>query len=135
MRSLLLTVASVAALATAALAQPAPPAAPTPAAQSDELRQRLHLRPDQETALQAYVAAMRPGAGEADHYRQEAQRESRLPTPQRLDAMVARMDQMRTAMLARFAATRTFYGKLDPAQRAIFDGFDAPSRSERPSPR
>jgi hypothetical protein len=132
MRSLLLALASVAALASAAAAQPAAPAAPTPATQSDELRQRLRLRPDQEGSLQAYVAAMRPGAGEADHYRQEALRESRLPTPQRLDAMVARMDEMRAAMLTRFAATRAFYARLDPGQRAIFDDLAPPSRSAPP---
>ena len=114
-----------------ALAQSAPPpppppgyqpsAPPTPAEQSDRLRQTLQLRPDQETALQAFVAAMQTKPGEAEALRAEAQRESGLPTPQRLDAMVARLDRMRAEIMAKVAATRTFYAQLTPAQQWAFD--------------
>ena len=116
--------------ASAASAQPAPPAGPppsasqsgpTPADQSDHFRQQLRLRPDQETALQAFVAAMRVKPGEAEHFREEAGREATLPTPQRLDAMLARMDEMRGVLVARMLATKLFYDQLTPAQRAMFD--------------
>lgn len=60
--------------------------------------------------------------------RAEAQREQTLPTPQRLDAMVARLDRMRTEVMARIAATRAFYDKLSPAQQAAFDRVPNPGR-------
>jgi hypothetical protein len=117
-------------LAGQALAQGAPPpppppsqapGPPTPADQSDHLRQSLKLRPDQETALQAFVAAMQTRPGEAENLRAEAMREAGLPTPQRLDALVVRLDRMRTEIMARIAATRTFYAQLTPEQQRAFD--------------
>jgi periplasmic protein CpxP/Spy len=114
-------------LAGQALAQGAPPpppqqsALPTPAEQSDRLRQNLKLRPDQETALQAFVAAMQTRPGEAEALRAEAQREATLPTPQRLDALVARFDRMRAEIMTKVTATRAFYAQLTPAQRQVFD--------------
>jgi periplasmic protein CpxP/Spy len=114
-----------------ALAQGAPPpppppadqapATPTPAEQSDRLRQSLKLRPDQETALQAFVAAMQSRPGEAEALRDQAQREASLPTPQRLDALVARLDRMRAEIMGKVTATRAFYAQLTPAQKQAFD--------------
>jgi len=114
-----------------ALAQSAPPppppppsqpqAPPTPADQSDHLRQTLKLRPDQETALQAFVAAMQTRPGETEGLRANAQREMGRPTPQRLDALVARLDRMRAEIMAKIAATRVFYAQLTPDQQHAFD--------------
>jgi hypothetical protein len=104
------------------------PVQPTPADQSDRLRQGLRLRPDQEGALQAFVAAMRPGPGEADRLRDQARLEASLPTPQRLDAMVARMDQMRAGVMTRVRATKTFYSQLTPEQQRAFDTLPPPQR-------
>lgn len=130
---------SVALTAFAASAQPAmppsspppgysrAPAQPTPADQSDRLRQALRLRPDQEGALQAFVAAMRPGPGE-ERLRDQARLEASLPTPQRLDAMVARMDQMRAVVMTRVRATKTFYSQLTPEQQRAFDTLPPPQR-------
>lgn len=101
---------------------------PTPAEQSDRLRRALSLRPDQEGALQAFVAAMQPKPGEVDALRAEAQREATLPTPQRLDAAVARLDRMRAEVMARIAATRAFYAQLTPAQQHAFDRAPPPGR-------
>ncbi len=114
------------ALAQQGLPPPGPPpdaqgGPPTPAEQSDRLRQALRLRPDQEGALQAFIAAMQPKPGEIDALRAEAAREAGLPTPQRLDATVARLDRMRTEVLARVDATRAFYAQLDPEQQRVFD--------------
>jgi protein CpxP len=100
---------------------PQAPALPTPADQSDHLRQTLKLRPDQETALQAFVAAMQTRPGEAEGLHAEAMREAGLPTPQRLDALVARLDRMRAEILAKITATRVFYAKLTPEQQRAFD--------------
>ena len=132
-------VLAVVALATSAPAQPnmppsspppgygGAPAQPTPADQSDRLRQALRLRPDQEGPLQAFVAAMRPGPGE-ERLRDQARLEGSLPTPQRLDAMVARMDQMRAAVMTRVKATKTFYAQLTPEQQRTFDTLPPPQR-------
>jgi periplasmic protein CpxP/Spy len=121
-----------------ALAQDVPPppppptgqasALPTPAEQSDRLRQTLRLRPDQETALQAFVAAMQSRPGEADALRAEAQREAGLPTPQRLDALVARLDRMRAEIMAKITATRAFYAHLSPEQQRAFDAMPSVGR-------
>lgn len=134
----LVAVASLA-VACAAMAQPGvPPSSPspgyaagppTPAAQSDRLRQSLRLRPDQEGALQAFVAAMQPRPGEADRLREAAQGEAGLPTPQRLDAMIERMDEMRTQVLARVRATKAFYFQLTAEQQRAFDTLPPPPRN------
>lgn len=121
-------------LAAPVMAQPpgpdygAAPALPSPAEQSDRLRQQLRLRPDQETALQAFVAAMQPRPGEFAAARAEAEHEASLPTPQRLDAIVARMNRMQAEALARIAATRAFYAQLTPAQQHVFDAMPPPRR-------
>ena len=133
--------AAMTALAAPALAQPgmpppspppgysaAPAQPPTPADQSDRLRQALRLRPDQERALNAFVAAMRGKPGEAEHFRDEAGREAALPTPRRLDAMLARMDEMRASLIVKVTAIRAFYAQLDPQQRQIFDHMPPPGR-------
>jgi hypothetical protein len=117
---------SAPALAQQGLRPPGPPSdaqggPPTPAEQSDRLRRGLNLRPDQEGALQAFIAAMQPKPGEIDALRDESARIATLPTPQRLDATVARLDRMRTEVMARIAATRAFYGKLSPEQQRTFD--------------
>jgi hypothetical protein len=105
------------------------PAPPTPAAQSDRLRQSLRLRPDQEGALQAFVAVMQPRLGEVERLREAARREALLPTPQRLDAMMARMDEMRAQVIARVRATKAFYSQLTAEQQRAFDALPPPPRS------
>ena len=131
MAALLLSAAP--ALSQQGLPPPGPPpdaqgGPPTPAEQSDRIRRALNLRPDQEGALQAFVASMQPKPGEIDALRAEAARDASLPTPQRLDATVARLDRMRTEVLARIAATRTFYAQLSPEQQRVFDRMPSPAR-------
>ncbi len=105
---------------------------PTPAAQSDRLRQTLSLRPDQETALQAFVAAMTPRPEEIQRQRAEAVAIASLPTPQRLDRMLAQMDEMRAATVAKMDATKRFYAQLTPTQQAIFDRINMPRPQSPP---
>lgn len=125
-------------MATMAWSQPGmPPSSPpagysasqaqsTPADQSDRLRQSLRLRPDQESALQAFVAAMQPRPGEVERLREQARNEASMPTPQRLDVMMARMDEMRASVMARIRATKAFYSQLTPEQQRAFDGLPPP---------
>jgi periplasmic protein CpxP/Spy len=118
-------------IAVAQQGPPPPPAyaasqgIPTPAAQSDRLRQALSLRPDQETALQAFVAAMTPKPEEIQRQRAESAAIAALPTPQRLDRMLTQMDHMRAVTVAKMDATKAFYAQLSPTQQAAFDRMGA----------
>jgi hypothetical protein len=122
-----------AAAGVAAYAQPVPPAPPgmdrhehrmvvrrgfDEQDQARHLRAILQLRPSQEPALAAYLAATRPDP--AATMRMQAPGQPKT-TPERL----ARMEQMiamhQETMRARIEATKRFYGQLDPAQKAAFD--------------
>ncbi|MEO8926498.1 MAG: Spy/CpxP family protein refolding chaperone [Caulobacteraceae bacterium] len=103
---------------------PGPNGAPppqTPASQATRLRQTLRLRPDQEGALQAFIASQTPPPGAMDRMRRQEEDSASLPTPARLDFMMARMDEMRGLMVTRIAATKRFYAGLTPAQQGAFD--------------
>lgn len=96
-----------------------PPAAPT--SQAERLRLALGLRPDQDGALQAFIQAIAPPPGVMERMRQQEESAASLPTPRRLDMMLAGMDEMRAITVARIAATRRFYAQLTPAQQRAFD--------------
>jgi protein CpxP len=123
-------------IAGASLADPAPPPAPAPphemrmrtmdpAAMAEKhaqyLRDVLQLRPDQEGALKALVESMKPPSGMAEHMGKGPDEDAGLTTPQRLDRMLAHMDEAR-AMMARHAeAVKRFYAQLSPGQQKAFD--------------
>lgn len=128
-------------LATASLAQTdGPPATPpSPAGDmhhhhgdpaerrahmADHLRTVLQLTPAQEPALTAFLDSMKPpeGAGMDRHDRDmDHDADAHLTTPQRLDQMLAHMDQMHTRMEAHVQAVKTFYAQLTPSQQKAFD--------------
>lgn len=128
MRRIILALAP-ALLATAALAQPAaphhPPGAPAEARahheamrkqHREDLKTLLRLRPDQEAALDAFLAAGQP-----------KRLERRLPapgamtTPQRLDEMARAEDEMAAHRKTRRDALAKFYAALSPDQQRAFD--------------
>ncbi|MGI9168796.1 MAG: Spy/CpxP family protein refolding chaperone, partial [Caulobacteraceae bacterium] len=122
--------------AGAALAQdrsgppPGPPGASgapprSPASQADQLRSTLRLRADQEGALQAFVQAMAPPPGVIERMRQQDRDFAAMPTPRRLDLMLARMDEMRGLMVAHVGATKRFYAQLPPEQQRTFDALQS----------
>lgn len=114
-------------LATAAVAQPPMPPHP-PAADmkahhgamqkqhADDLKTVLRLRPDQEPALAAFLAAHEP-----------RRIERRLPapgamtTPQRLDEMAKVEAEMAAHHKAARDALAKFYAALSPEQQKVFD--------------
>ena len=131
-------------LAGATLAQPAqPPAGGADSAQhhwrdpatreaehAKRLSDILQLRPEQDGALHAYLEAIKPPEGMGDRMsdrmggdRMHGEHEGAeaMTTPQRLDHMLAHLDQMRERMAARAAATKTFYAQLSPDQQKAFD--------------
>jgi len=126
-------IAAAALGANASLAQPAPgPAAaggqwraPDPAQMAERhaerLRTLLQLRPDQEPALRALVAALKPDAdrmAERQAYRAER---NKLTAPQRLDRIQARMSEHQAAFARKADAIKRFYAQLTPAQQRAFD--------------
>jgi periplasmic protein CpxP/Spy len=88
---------------------------------AERLRATLQLTPQQEAALNTYVSAITPNAGERPDRRgaREAMRE--MTTPQRLDAMAAHMARRQQAFAARAEATKRFYTQLTPSQQKAFD--------------
>jgi hypothetical protein len=55
----------------------------------------------------------------------QAERMANAPTPQRLDMMLAGMDDSRKLMVSRIDATKRFYAQLTPDQQRIFDQMGA----------
>jgi len=124
------------ALATASFAQPASPAAssapaagrqrPDPAEMrarmADRLRAQLQLQPGQDAALNAFLDALKP-PGDKMHGERGA--DQQLTTPERLDKMLARMDERRARFAQMAAATKQFYAALTPAQQKAFDALHA----------
>lgn len=134
-------------LASVAAAQDAsPPPAGAPAGQAhhfdpakmrarmEERRQRrqqllydaLGIRPDQEAAWQAFIAARKPPEGERGPGMHRPGAEDRgqqpeLTTPQRLDKLQARMAERQQRITQRIDAIRRFYAALDPRQQKTFD--------------
>ena len=105
-----------------------PPPADSPVGLAQQMRDALHLRADQEDALRAFVEAVTPPPGATERMRQAQQADQALPTPARLDRMLAHMDEMRGLMAARVTATKRFYAQLSPEQRRTFDTLRPPGR-------
>jgi protein CpxP len=132
-------IAVAACVSSASFAQAAPPGAPpSPEAarqhwaeqrhEHAEARARalhdvLNLRPDQEPALQAFIAAMKPAEGPEgwgeDH--DKAAPTAPLTTPERLDRLAARLAKRQAAFQQRAQAIKTFYAALSPEQQRAFD--------------
>jgi len=87
---------------------------------AEHLRTMLQLKPSQEAALTAYLAAVRPAHEERRIVEMSTHGEGKT-TPQRLAEMEARMAQQNAAAHARIEATRRFYDQLEPSQKKVFD--------------
>lgn len=83
-----------------------------------ELRAKLALNANQETAWNAYVARMRPGDMPQRPDRAEMEK---LSVPDRMEKRLAFMKQAEQRMTERLAATREFYAVLSPDQQKIFN--------------
>ena len=85
---------------------------------AEHLRAVLQLHPNQDAALQAYVAAMHPtppAMTPAD--------DPMAPrtTPERLALMQKHLEAHTAMMRGQLEATRRFYDQLDPGQKKAFD--------------
>lgn len=100
------------------------------AKRQDALHDQLKLNASQEAAWKTYVAKTTPGAPPARPDRAEW---AKLPTPERMDRMLALTKEHEKRMEERVAATKEFYAALTPEQQKTFDG--AFSRSWGPEGR
>jgi hypothetical protein len=88
--------------------------------EAERLRTLLQLKPGQEAALTAYLAATHP---DRDHERFVEMSDHHGPqtTPQRLAEMEKHMAEQAARGHARIEATRRFYEQLEPSQKKVFD--------------
>ena len=145
----LIAAAVLASLALAAGAQTAPAAAPDavqpplrehrgafdPAKMQEHfarrqaaLKQQLQIAPAQESAWNAYIAAMKPPA---DFTRPDPAELERLTTPERIDRMRTLRAARAAEMDKRAEAAKTFYAALSPEQKKVFDTQTLPRRHAR----
>ena len=139
--------AAFALTAASAFAQAAPPATPaTPGAsgdhehsqrierrvivrdgeghhmdQAEHLRTMLQLKPGQEAALTAYLAAVKPDHRHETIVEMSNHGEAPKTTTQRLAEMETRLAEQSAQGKARIEATRKFYDQLEPSQKKVFD--------------
>ena len=87
---------------------------------AEHLRTMLQLKPGQEAALTAYLAAVKPPAHE--HMTQmSAHHDMPKTTTERLADMEKQMAEHEASAHARIEATRKFYAQLEPSQKKVFD--------------
>jgi len=96
-----------------------------PAKRAERLRAALQLRPDQETALKAFLDSHQRPAGARENPHEGRGETAGLTTPQRLDAEKARMAEHQARFEQNAAATKRFYAQLSPAQQKAFDALHA----------
>jgi periplasmic protein CpxP/Spy len=135
---------AAAALAAPAFAQNEPSAAPDAhhpggdwrqARQAHEARKlkalhdMLQIRPDQESAFQAFQTAVQPQPPAEQSQRPERQEMASLTTPERLDRMARMMADHEARRRARFervsGAVKALYAALTPEQKRAFDALPA----------
>ena len=91
------------------------------------LHDALNIRPDQESAFQAFAASMRPGdrGPGSEGMEHKSQDSASMTTPERLDAMARMMDEHMARMRERFqrhaTAVKALYAALSPEQRHTLD--------------
>jgi periplasmic protein CpxP/Spy len=87
------------------------------------LHDALSIRPDQEGAWQAFVAATAPQPREHNEHKEMGApgEHHHLTTPERLDRMQKRMEERMAAFQRHAAAVKALYAALTPAQQKTFD--------------
>lgn len=88
-----------------------------PAKHAQHLRDVLQLRPDQEAALQAFIAATAPPKDMPPM----PDMDKPMTTPERMDFMLSMLDRHRAELAKHVAAVKAFYAQLSPSQQKAFD--------------
>lgn len=84
-----------------------------------DLKAKLKLTPEQESAWNSFTAAMQPPATPPRPLDREAM--AKLSTPERIDRMNSQMNERQEQMRQRWDATKGFYATLSDEQKKIFD--------------
>lgn len=84
-----------------------------------KLHSDLGITAAQESAWSAFVASMKPAAGDYQHMDRSAW--AGLTAPQRMQKAIDLQKQRTSRMEQRLAALNTFYSVLSPQQKQIFD--------------
>lgn len=93
----------------------------------DQLKTRLQLTPQQESAWLAFVARTGPqGHGQPRAERGERPDFASMTTPQRIERMKAWQAERQASQQQRMEATLSFYQALTPAQQQVFDQSTVP---------
>ncbi|WP_309605117.1 Spy/CpxP family protein refolding chaperone [Phenylobacterium sp.] len=92
---------------------------------AEHLRTMLQLKPGQEAALTAFLAATLPRRDQGQRM-EMAEHDGAATTPQRLAEMEKHMAEHTAAMHIRIEATRRFYDQLEPSQKKVFDALPMP---------
>lgn len=95
-----------------------------PEKHAQHMRDVLQLRPDQEGALKAFIAAMTPPAppaGAAEGAPAPHRMDMPKTTPERLAMMEKMMAEHQAMFKKHNDAVRAFYGQLSPSQQKAFD--------------
>jgi periplasmic protein CpxP/Spy len=90
----------------------------------------LRIRPEQESAFQAFEAAMAPPP-RGEHERGEHTAAAAETTPQAIDQMAAWQAKREQRMAQRGEATKRFYAALSPEQQQVFDALRRLSHEHR----
>jgi periplasmic protein CpxP/Spy len=86
----------------------------------DELKAKLKLAPNQESAWASFTAAMQPSAAMLAA-RPDRAAMDKLTTPERIDKMKSLRAARDVQMNQRADATKAFYAALTPEQKQVFD--------------
>jgi hypothetical protein len=87
-----------------------------------DLHTKLDLKPGQEPAWQAFVTGLQAARATPKPDRTHDWQQAKLETtPERLDHMLARIDEMRGHLAQLDQVVKTFYAGLSKDQQTIFD--------------
>ena len=87
-----------------------------------ELHTKLNLKPGQEPGWQTFVTGLQAGRpSPKPHERRDWDEMTMETTPERLDHMLARIDDMRTHLAQMDQIVKVFYAGLSKDQQTIFD--------------
>lgn len=94
------------------------------------LKDKLKLSPQQDKAWNEFTNISVPAKPAMNKVDRQAKRDEfkKMNTPQRMDMMLAKVDQRRARMVQRAETVKKFYAQLSPEQRATFDAEARPSR-------
>ena len=85
------------------------------------LHDKLKIAPEQEAAWKTFTEKVKPPTNAGEKMKAVCSELRALPTPARMDRMIALMKEREGRMVERAAAVKEFYAQLNPEQQKLFD--------------